>query len=213
MTLITWNLSSNESRNRTRRNHNSSSSHSDGFDPQATSSRYHDFLGSSPEQSSSQHGFAEQSYDPNVASYSYDSYGDFASSIYAGSGDFDIAQRGITPGFTTYTTDNLPQSPIPGSHHPWEEPQQQCTTATTAQLAYPPDAADAKPKCPLCGESFSHQSSVNRHVKTYHKRGEEYWACTVKTCKKYEKPVYRRDNFIRHCQQQHPQVKLRKFGI
>jgi len=54
---------------------------------------------------------------------------------------------------------------------------------------------------------------MTRHVRTAHKLGKDYWVCTVKGCVKNDKPVFRRDNFKRHCKQQHPTVDLKQFGL
>lgn len=212
--LVTWTLSSNESHYWTSRSNNRFSSSDNGNDSRASSCGINDTFDHTLGQNASEHTSALGDYVLDYAEGSYYSYSELASPGYIGSEDFAIAQHDTDTGFTTtHNPLNCPHSPIPWSPHPWQEPQQQQTIATTAPLTKSFEAPESRHQCELCQGHFRHQSSLHRHVKEQHKRGVEYWVCTVKGCKKFDKPVLRKDNFKRHCKKRHPGVDLQKFGI
>lgn len=137
-----------------------------------------------------------------------------ADSVHSGSGVLSSAQQDIFPGYNCLDAHNLPHSPILDPAHPWDESQQQPNDPTSAKTAAGPRHVQiSRHRCDICKKSFVNSSVLKRHFETMHEYGRVYWACTVKSCKKYDKPVTRKDNLIRHCKTKHPTVDLKHFGL
>lgn len=135
-------------------------------------------------------------------------------SVHSGSGVSFTAQQYSFAGSNNFEGSDLPYSPIPEVTHPWDESQQQLYNSTTAETkGSSPDDLKSHSHCETCNESFASNNSLKRHVETVHDRDKTYWVCTVKGCGKYERPVFRKDNFRRHCKKKHPTVNLKQFGL
>ena len=164
---------------------------------------------------------APESFSPPVAAFSGHLENERADSVYAESGVYSSAQRDGLSGCNHFDPDNpsrslndLPQSPILDSIHPWDEiPNQPFSASSVETTADLQENHTSRYRCEVCNKAFNHLSSLHRHVRTTHRQGRDYWICTVKGCRKKDKPVFRKDNFRRHCQTKHPLVDLAHFGL
>ncbi|KAK8043548.1 hypothetical protein PG993_005978 [Apiospora rasikravindrae] len=155
--------------------------------------------------------FAREIYTPPASSISPES--ESADSVHGDSGALLSAQHDNFPGYTPFYTNNLPQSPIPDSIHPWDEPQQPRCLVSVETPATSQDNSASHHSCFICNKSFVTDCHLKRHLETTHKHGKDYWICTVKSCRKYCVPNFRKDNFRRHCRRKHPTVDLKEFGL
>jgi hypothetical protein len=162
--------------------------------------------------------------------FSFLSENESADSVHSGLGVSFSAQQDNFSGYNRFDAHNPPHSPIPDSAHPWDETQQQSydstsveTTAEIQQQSYDSasvektagsqDDSTSRHRCDICNKSFASNTGLKRHVETMHEYGKAYWVCTVKSCGKYDRPVFRKDNFRRHCKKKHPTVNLKQFGL
>ncbi|KAH7227144.1 uncharacterized protein BKA55DRAFT_584194 [Fusarium redolens] len=147
-----------------------------------------------------------------------------SSSVFSENESADVAHSGLGvpfraqqeehSGYGRFDTNNLPHSPIPDSAHPWDEVQQQSFGPTSAEtIPKSHQSSTSRHRCDICKNSFASNTGLKRHVETTHEYGRTYWVCTVKSCGKYDRPVFRRDNFRRHCKTKHPTVDLEQFGL
>jgi hypothetical protein len=167
---------------------------------------------------------------PSLATFSFLSENESADSVPSGLGVSFSAQQDNFSGYNRFDAHNLPHSPIPDSAHPWDETQQQSydstsveTTADIQQQSYDStsvkttagsqDDSTSRHRCDICNKSFAGNNGLKRHVETMHEYGQAYWVCTVKSCGKYDRPVFRKDNFRRHCKKKHRTVNLKQFGL
>jgi hypothetical protein len=163
-------------------------------------------------------------------------------SAHSVSGDSTRSQRDRFSGFGLFNANNLPQSPIPDSAHPWDEIRQPCNTALVetsstsspgngtpdeTQQSYSTTSVEETPKsstdngaprlhCDQCNVSFATKSNLTRHVKTAHKDNiRVFWVCPIESCgkSKKEKRYWRKDNFRRHCVKKHPRMDLTKLEL
>lgn len=154
----------------------------------------------------------ESSLPPSTPSFL--SENESADCVHSGSGVLCSAQQDSFSDYNHFDTHNLPHSPILDPAHPWDESQQPPRDSTSAKTtAGPRHDKTSRHRCDICKKSFVNRSVLKRHFETTHEYGRVYWACTVKSCKKYDKPVARKDNLIRHCKTKHPTVDLRHFGL
>ena len=167
---------------------------------------------------------------PPLATFSFISEAESADSVHSGLGVSFSAQQDNLSGYNWFDAHNLPHSPVPDSAHPWDETQQQSYDSTlvetTAEIQQPScdstsvkvtagsqDDSTSRHYCEICDSSFAGNNGLKRHVETSHKYGSVYWVCTVRSCGKYDRPVFRKDNFRRHCKKKHPLVNLKQFGL
>ena len=166
---------------------------------------------------------------PPLATFSILSETESADSVHSGLGVSFSAQQDNFSGYNWFDAHNLPHSPIPDSAHPWDEIQQQscdptlvettaeiqqqsCDSISVKVTAGSQDDTVSPHRCDICNTSFTGNNGLKRHVETIHEYGQVYWVCTVKSCGKYDRPVFRKDSFRRHRKKKHPSVNLKQFG-
>lgn len=167
---------------------------------------------------------------PPLATFSFLLETESADSVHSEFGVSFSAQQDNFSRYNRFDAYNLPHSPIPDSAHPWDEIQQQpydstlvettaeiqqqsCASVSVKVTAGSQDDSTSRHRCDICKESFASNIGLKRHVETIHEYGRVYWVCTVKSCGKYDRPVFRKDNFRRHCKTKHPLVNLKQFGL
>jgi hypothetical protein len=156
---------------------------------------------------------ARESY-PSPAAFWSLSENESADSVHSGLGAFFTAQQDSFSGYNDFDVDDRPYSPIPDSAHPWDEIQPQPFGSTSVETpAGSQNDSTSRHCCDICGKRFASNTGLKRHVETIHNQGKDYWICTIKNCGKYDRPVFRKDNFRRHCKKKHPMVHLKKFGL
>lgn len=119
---------------------------------------------------------------------------------------------------TYYTTTNdiavvsiyIYKSNISISSINWNEIQLQCYDSITVDTSLNSQASIIF--CGICNKKFKGNNELRRHTKTTHNKSQ-HWVCTVVSCNKYNVPVYRLDNFKRHCRTEHPLINLEEFGL
>ena len=138
----------------------------------------------------------------------------YADSVHLGSEHLFTAQQDSSLSYSEFTSGTVPYSPLPDSAHPWDDAPLLLHESTPAYSnASSQEHSTSSNLCETCNVSFTSASSLKRHVETVHKLGETYWVCTVKSCPKYDKPEFRKDNFRRHCRRKHPTINLKAFGL
>ena len=165
-----------------------------------------------------------------LATFSFLSENERADSVHSGLGVCFSAQQDNLSGYNWFDAHNIPHSPVPDSAHPWDETQPQsydstlvettveiqqpsCDSTSVKATAGSQDDSTSRHHCEICDKNFAGNNGLKRHVETSHKYGSVYWVCTVRSCGKYDRPVFRKDNFRRHCKKKHPLVNLKQFGL
>lgn len=151
---------------------------------------------------------------PPPNSSSFLSANESADGIHSGLGVSSHAQQDDSSGYGHFDLHNLPHSPVPDSAHPWDEIQQQSLGPTSVETTRGSRRdSTSRHRCDVCNTSFASNNGLKRHIETTHEYGRTYWVCTVKGCRRYDKPDFRKDNFKRHCKKKHPTVDLKQFGL
>lgn len=154
-----------------------------------------------------------ESFSPFPA-FSFVSEKESADSVHSGLGVSLSAQHDSFPGYNLFDSHNIPHSPIPDSAHPWDEIQPQSYDSISIEKkASSQDKSTSRNRCDICKVTFADKNGLKRHLTTTHEYGKTYWVCTVKSCRKYDIPNPRKDNFTRHCRKKHPTVDLKRFGL
>ncbi|KAL7902785.1 hypothetical protein HDV64DRAFT_275131 [Trichoderma sp. TUCIM 5745] len=193
---------------------------SEGCDPSASSSEdFEYFFGIECAGNDASATYRERESFPPFITFSPSSEDENAGSTFSESEDSTKSQQDRFSGYGHH----IPHSPITDpTHHPWEEThyplletQQQPINAIPVDnpATSSQDNVTSRPSCDICNESFSSKSCLVRHVKSTHEEERDYWICTVKGCRKYNKPVKRKDNIRRHYKKKHPTVDLRKLSL
>ena len=158
----------------------------------------------------------QQSYDSPLAETTAGSQdgGESASTVASGLGSDFSAWHDYLSDYDNPDDASFHHSPISTFVSSSNEIQQQSNdsiSAKTTAISH----GDSVPRrcCGTCNAGFADNYNLKRHIETTHKTGRSHWVCTVKGCSKYNKPVFREDNFKRHCKTMHPTVNLEQFGL